>query len=419
MEKKSKKFWQGFLAGVLTVAVFCGLTYFFASGGLSLILGTSGEEGALDAAHLAEKISDIEELIGEDFLYDWDEEQLEDGLFSGMLAGLEEPYSTYYSEEEYEQVKKSQAGSYCGIGATVSQDPETGEMTILEISPLSPAETAGLEPGDVLYMVDGTEITGMDLGEVSSEYISGEEGTAVEITVLRDGETLTFTVLRGRIETQTVSYELLDGAIGYIKVSGFDKETANQFVEAVEELEAQGMEKLLLDLRDNPGGILNSAVDIAAYLLPDDQYDGTLLYTENKEGKGERYYSQDGMILYESHTDRTNDHYPREDGHQLDLPMVVLINENSASAAEILTGCLKDYGWATIVGTNSFGKGIVQVTFPLEDGSAVKLTNSQYFTPSGYALHGKGITPDLVVEQGEEGDAQLEEGLAVLENWEE
>ena len=207
------------------------------------------------------------------------------------------------------------------------------------------------------------------------------------------------TIERRIVETTTVEGQMLDEETGYILVTQFELVTGEQFRKMVEELEAEGMKRLVIDLRDNPGGVLDSCVEIAAYILPDDQYEGTIIATSDKYGNGVRYYSQDGEIRYEENGSSGKDpRYPKKDAHEMDMPIAVLINENSASAAEVLAGALRDYDAATLVGTTSFGKGIVQSLLPLDDGSAVKITIAHYYTPSGFDLHKKGLDPDVAVE---------------------
>lgn len=204
-------------------------------------------------------------------------------------------------------------------------------------------------------------------------------------------------IQRRIVEVTTVESQMLEDQTGYIQVTQFELVTGDQFKEAVDSLNKQGMERLIIDLRDNPGGILDAVVEMAAYILPEDQLEGTIVATSNKNGKGDRYYSQDGKIRFESDLGLPDPRYPKKDEHELNIPIVVLINGNSASASEVLAGALRDYGRAKLVGTTSFGKGIVQSLVQLEDGSAVKMTVSHYYTPGGVDLHMKGLEPDVEV----------------------
>lgn len=441
-ERENKnKFWKGVLVGALVTA-FSGLIIVGVATGISLIgrtvidnqvqtqvVGSSQEVEAqpakLDMDQVKGKVNLLEDIIDKRFLYEADIQALESGIYKGLMSGLDDPYAVYYDQEEYKELQESVSGTYCGIGVMVSQNRTTGLVTVIKVFKGSPGEKAGLLPGDILYKVGDVDITTEDLDLIVSKHIKGMEGTVVRLTVLRGTEYVEVKAVREQIEVPTVEYKILNDNTGYVVISQFDVVTANQFIKAVEDMEANGMERLVIDLRGNPGGVLDSAVDMAAYLLPEDRMDGTIVYTEDKNGKGERYYCKNGLISFEgTNPQNINPRYPKKDGHQLDLPMAVLINENSASASELFAGCLQDYGWATVVGTTSFGKGIVQNLIPLTDGSAIKLTTERYFTPSGFCLHEKGITPDVEVELDEglkqkvvilpEEDNQLQKAIEVL-----
>ena len=369
-EKKNKnRFWKGVLVGALVTA-FAGLVIVGIAAGISIIghtvmdgqsmagiIESSGnpEEEALNLQRIGNKLDLLEQVVDDYFLFeeDVDTEQMEAGIYKGMLAGLEDPYTTYYTAEEYRAMTEETEGVYCGIGVQV-------------------------------------------LDTLVSQYIRGEEGTFVDLTVLRDGEEISATVERRMVESVTVEAQLLPDKTGYVMVTQFDLVTADQFISAVDSLEKQGMERLVIDLRDNPGGVVDACVKMAAYLLPEDQYEGTILSTADKNGKGDRYYCQGGKLLFEG--SGSNPEYPMDDGHELDMPIAVLINGMSASASEVFAGALRDYGMATLVGTTSFGKGIVQALLPLDDGSAVKVTIAHYYTPSGHDIHKKGLEPDVEIE---------------------
>ena len=432
------KFWKGVLVGALVMA-FTGLIIVGISAGIFLIGRTvidnpagqvvteNGQEEDLDYAMINSKIRYIQGIIDQYFLYDEDMEQVEDSIYMGMMYGLEDPYAMYYNEEDYAALMEDTSGKYCGIGAMVQQNRLTGIMTIVKVFETGPAYEAGLRPGDILYKVEGEEVAGQELDLLISEKVKGEEGTFVGLTVLRgeEGEEVDIRIERRQVEVPTVEHEMLEDNIGYISVLQFELVTSDQFEKAVEDLEGQGMEKLIIDLRDNPGGVLDTAVEMMAYVLPDDKFDGMLIYTEDKDGNGERYYSRDGKIMEERDDGRSNPAYPMEDGHQLDIPIAVLVNENSASASELFSGALQDYEAGILVGTQTFGKGIVQNLIPLGDGTAVKLTTSKYFTPSGFSLHEVGLTPDVEVELSEEvrtqaviekeDDNQLQAAIEALE----
>lgn len=412
-EKKNKnRFWKGVLVGALVTA-FAGLVIVGIAAGISIIGHTvmdgqsmagiiessgSPEEEALNLQRIGNKLDLLEQVVDNYFLFeeDVDTEQMEAGIYKGMLAGLEDPYTTYYTAEEYRAMTEETEGVYCGIGVQVSQNLETGIITILRVFPGSPAEEAGLKKGDILYKVGALDVYDQELDTLVSQYIRGEEGTFVDLTVLRDGEEISATVERRMVESVTVEAQLLPDKTGYVMVTQFDLVTADQFISAVDSLEKQGMERLVIDLRDNPGGVVDACVKMAAYLLPEDQFEGTILSTADKNGKGDRYYCQGGKLLFEG--SGSNPEYPMDDGHELDMPIAVLINGMSASASEVFAGALRDYGMATLVGTTSFGKGIVQVLLPLDDGSAVKVTIAHYYTPAGHDIHKKGLEPDVEIE---------------------
>ena len=279
----------------------------------------------------------------------------------------------------------------------ISQNRGTGLITVIKVFKDTPAAEAGMRPGDILYKVGDMEVTGMDMDILVKDYIKGKDGSEVELTVFRqdEGEYVDLKMERRNVTVQTVEYQMMEDSVGYIAVSQFDVVTADQFKAAVDDLEKQGMKKLVVDLRNNPGGVLGTVVDMLDYILPDDltiqgdkdlvrtNPEATLLvYMADKNGKGEQEYASDG--------------------HSLDIPMAVLVNGESASASEVFTGAMKDYGRATIVGTKTFGKGIVQNLIPLDNGTAIKMTTAHYYTPSGFDLHGKGIEPDVEVELKEE-----------------
>lgn len=449
-EKGKSKFWKGVLVGALVTA-FAGLMIVGIATGITVLgrgmirdqvesqaqtqtVESSGTPARqeLDMERISSKLMTLQEVINRYFLFEEDMDQVEAGIYKGMMAGLDDPYSVYYTPEEYTALTEETEGTYCGIGVLVTQNVETGIITALRVFDGSPAEEAGMRRGDILYKVGELEASTEELDMLVKQYIRGEEGTTVDITVLRDGEEIPLTIERRIVETTTVEGQMLDEETGYIMITQFEIITGDQFKEMTEKLLDQGMERLVIDLRDNPGGVLDSCVEIAAYILPDDQWDGTLISTSDKNGKGVRYYSENGKIRYEANDGGGRDpRYPKEDGHELDLPIAVLVNENSASAAEVLAGALRDYGAAELVGKTTFGKGIVQSVLPLDDGSAVKVTVSHYYTPSGFDLHKKGLEPDVEAEPEEleegtvsygkydevsvETDAQLRKAMEVLE----
>lgn len=434
------KFWKGVLVGALVMA-FAGLIIVGVSAGIFLIGRTvidnqdqtqqvqGKDENGLDLERISAKMEYIQGIVDRYYLFDEDAEDVENGIYLGLMYGLGDPYSVYYNKDDYESLIEDTSGEYCGIGAMVQQNRSSGIMTIVKVFEGSPAFEAGLLPGDIIYLVDDEAVTGKELDLVVKENIRGEEGSYVTITVLRGDtdEEVELKVQRRQIEVPTVEYQMLENQIGYIYVMQFDEVTAQQFIDAVDDLEKQGMEKLVIDMRDNPGGVLDTAVEMLAYILPEDKMDGMLIYTEDKNGKGDRYFCKDGQIVKESDNGYKDNRYPKKDDHEIDVPLAVLVNGNSASAAEVFTGAVQDYEAGVVVGTQTFGKGIVQSLIPLGDGTAIKLTVSHYYTPSGFDLHGKGLTPDVEVDLDDElktqavvelsEDNQVKAAIEALENW--
>lgn len=345
--------------------------------------------------YIESKLTLIDQVIDKHYLYEdeIDEEKLEEMIYLGYVAGLEESYTTYYTAEEFAEVMESSSGIYSGIGAYVSQNMNTGIITIVNPFEGAPAADAGVKKDDILFAVEGEEVTGMDLNMVVAK-LKGEEGTRVNVTMYRpsEDEYMDFEIVRAVVNVPTVTHKMLDNHIGYIQLTEFDEVTVDQFNFAVEELTAMGMESLIFDLRDNGGGLMSSVCSILETVLPK----GLLVYTEDKNGEREEEWAKNPDCI--------------------EVPMVVLVNGNTASASEIFAGALKDYDKAEIIGTTTFGKGIVQTIIPLKDGSAMKLTTSEYFTPDGIGIHGKGIEPDVIVEYDSENeeDNQLQAAVNYL-----
>lgn len=322
-----------------------------------------------------EKLESIEGLIDENFYFEDDDQAKQDGIIRGYMDSLDDPYSVYYTAEEYASFMEDTGGEYVGVGVQVSQNIETKVITVTKVFD-GPAKEAGIISEDVIIKVNGEDISTQEIDAVVDK-IKGEEGTEVTITVYRasDAKEYDFTMPRRKVENPTVEYKMLDNNIGYIQVSSFYEVTGEQFVEAVINLQADGMEGLIVDLRDNGGGLLDIAVSMLDYMLPE----GKIVYTADKDGNVTSEFTSDAET-------------------QFDMPLAVLVNGYSASASEIFAGAIKDYGTGTIIGTTTYGKGIVQRLFPLEDGSAVKLTIAKYFTPNGNDIHEVGIVPDVEVE---------------------
>lgn len=392
MESK-KGFIKGALCGALTMLIIAvAAVVIFVTTGFGF-----GVEGLIDAS-TEQKLRVIQGMIDSKYLYgdEVDKEKLQESIIKGYVDGLGDLYSVYYNEAETQSLMESTSGEFGGIGVVITQDIDTQIITFTTVYENSPGQKAGLKDGDILYKVDGEEVTGQDLDTVVSK-IRGEKGTTVEITVYR-GDTMeefTCAVTRDIIEVNTVAYEMKEDKIGYIIVSGFETVTYNQFESALNDLNAQGMEALVIDLRNNPGGNLSTVCEMLDLILPE----GTIVSTKDKNGKGDVMTS--------------------DDEHQLHIPLAVLINGNSASASEIFAGAVQDYGIGTLVGTTTYGKGIVQELYQMTDGTCLKITTSEYFTPSGRNIHGIGIDPDIEVkyeydEANPEADNQLEAALKCL-----
>ena len=400
-EKKKEKggFWKGF---------FCAAILFVVIGAAALGIGffvkvrtypDSTRGLVTQNQEVLSKLEMLEMYIRGYYLDEIDDDQMEDYLYYGLVAGLGDPYAAYYNEEETQSMLDSSSGNYCGIGAVFSQNLMTGVITVTRVYEGCPSYEAGILPEDILYMVEGEEITGQDLTNVVTK-IKGEEGTEVTITMLRGEKTIDFTMKRQMIEVPTIEHEMLADHVGYILITEFDGVTDEQFGEALDELETQGMKSLVIDLRNNGGGSVESVCNIADVLLPE----GPIVYTEYKGEEREARNS---------------------DKECIEIPMAVIINGASASASEILSGALQDYGAAKIVGTQSYGKGIVQSVLDLQDGTALKLTTAKYYTPNGNDIHGVGITPDVEIDLPEElktevtlsleEDVQLQKAIEVLQ----
>lgn len=385
-ENRRKSFWKKF-AGALIVAILSSaltigiLVY---TGEVSMLPKASAKaKESVLSQNVQNKIGQVLGIMEHYYYEDIDQKKLAEGLYAGLVNSLEDPYSTYFTAEQYTSYKASATGEYCGIGAVLSQSEKTKVVTIVRAYEGSPAALAGLKTGDIIVSVDGIEATSMELSEFVT-HIKGDEGTSVHVVVQRADEAkkLSFDITRKQIQVPTVSSKMLENKIGYITITEFGSKdvTAKQFSDALTELKKDGMKKLIIDVRDNPGGMLDTVSEMLYQILPK----GTVVYTQNKAGKKEIYQSNDD--------------------EELNMPLVVLVNGNSASASEIFAGAIKDYKYGTLIGTKTFGKGIVQVLIPLTDGSAVKVTTAKYFTPNGNYIHKKGIEPDVNLEYNYGGD---------------
>ena len=404
--KEKPGFWGGLITGLL-IALIILILILFGESVHNALLGRGfslpGSSGVL-TSEVREKIDLINDYINFYYLdYMEDDssgetpEERAEGMYRGLVDSLNDQYSEYYSTMEYSRLHESNQGSFEGIGVMISPNDDGYFEVSGFTSEESAAKKAGVEIGDIFYKVDGEDVIGVDISELVDK-VRGKEGTSVDLVMLRGEEMdeMEFTVKRMRVESITVSHNMLEKNTGYIIIGSFDDITVKQFEDALSDLKSRGMNKLILDLRGNGGGMVNAAVEIADDLIST----GVVTYTLDRQGT---------RVDYEAVT-------PEE----LGMPLVVLVDSHSASASELLTGALKDHGIAKVVGTTTYGKGIVQNIYPLTDGSALKLTNARYYTPNGSNIQGIGIEPDIVVELDVDAykkdgtDNQLDKALEII-----
>ena len=390
---KHKEYAAGVLTGVLVVTL--------AAGGVKFMQQRQYNGVLSDTSHV-QKIEYLEKLIDQEYLGEADNDEMAEGIYAGLVYGLGDVYSRYYTADEYAQETASTDGAYAGIGVSIQKN-KNGGVQIAECYEGGPGAEAGLQTGDVITAINDTDVTDMELSDVVSMIRENKDKTIV-LTVLRENEDTSreISVDVTDVELPSVFGEMLDEKTGYIQITQFTGVTPQQYKDTFAELKDKGMERLVIDLRDNPGGLLTSVCDILREILPE----GLIVYTEDKYGNRE-----------EETCDGKN---------KLDMPLAVLVNENSASASEIFAGAVQDHGVGTIVGTTTYGKGVVQELRQLSDGSAVKLTVSNYYTPNGNSINKVGIKPDVEVklasvllnkdEITHEEDNQLQEALNVIEN---
>ncbi len=341
-------------------------------------------DGAEFSKEFENKITEINQYIDSMFIFPIDKDKMLDEAVKGYMNGLGDIYSSYYTPEEYKETLDDSDGNYVGIGVVVQQDANTNAVKVMNVYPGSPAEAGGMQNEDIIIKVEGEDIASWSLNDVVKA-IRGVEGTPVNVTVYRSGEEIEISMVRKGLTKITVESEMLEDHVGYIRLTEFDAVSVDQMRKAIGELQAQGMERMVLDLRDNPGGLLTTVVTLADDFLPQ----ANIFYFKDKAGRRTDYNSEQSQIYTG--------------------PMTVLINGNSASASEVLSGTLKDNDRALLIGEQSFGKGIVQSFYPLSDGSGIKITTSHYFTPLGTDIHGVGITPDIEIkdDRNTEEDEQL------------
>ena len=390
---KHKEYASGVLTGILVVTL--------AVGGVKFVQQRQYNGVLSDSSHV-QKIEYLEKLIDQEYLGEVDNDEMAEGVYAGLVYGLGDVYSRYYTADEYAQETASTDGAYAGIGVSIQKN-KNGGVQIAECYEGGPGAEAGLQTGDVITAINDTDVTDMELSDVVSLIRENKDKTIV-LTVFRENEEKSreISVDVTDVELPSVFGEMLDKKTGYIQITQFTGVTPQQYKDMFAELKDKGMERLVIDLRDNPGGLLTSVCDILREILPE----GLIVYTEDKYGNRE-----------EETCDGKN---------KLDMPLAVLVNENSASASEIFAGAVQDHGVGTIVGTTTYGKGVVQELRQLSDGSAVKLTVSNYYTPNGNSINKVGIKPDVEVklasvllnkdEITHEEDNQLQKALNVIEN---
>ena len=400
-EKKSYQVYRTIMIITLTafitflITTIVGYHYITNGNGKLMLLGTDVADENIETL-----LQTYRELIDKYYLGEVNEEDLKEGAVRGYIEGLGDPYTEYISKEEMEEYMQDTLGNYVGIGIYMTTNAKNGHIVVLATMKGSPAENAGLKPGDEIIRVDGEDCTTKNSTEVSNK-IKGEEGTTVKLEILRDNQTLNFEVKRENIKVNPVEGKVVNDNIGYINFTSFDETTAEDFKTTYEQLASQNIQSLIIDLRNNGGGLVDQAVDIADYFLEKGQ---VVIYEVDKNGNEEAEMSENDPII--------------------NIPVVILTNENTASASEILAGSLKDYGKATIVGTTTYGKGVIQQILSFKDGSGLKITTEEYQTPNHNKINKIGIEPDEVVELPdtveneldvpEDQDTQLQKAIEIL-----
>lgn len=400
---------QGLLIGSFTMLAICAVViaaavkkgYIRPDTDGSIYIQSETYDGNTGIGTEAEqKLNLIDQTLNDFYFDDIDDSKVLDNIYKAYVNAYGDKYTVYYTADEYAKMQESSNGAYYGIGVVVRKNDD-GTILVVEPYDGAPGKEAGMRKNDVIVTVNGESVADQDLNSVVAR-IKGDEGTTVNIGIRRDGsdDITELTVTRRKVEIKTVAYEMLDDSVGLITISEFDKVTAQQFKEAYAQLKTQGMKGLVIDIRSNPGGLLNVVVDMLDEILPD----GLIVYTEDKYGNRQEYNGSNPDVI--------------------DVPLAVLVNGESASASEIFAGAVQDYGAGTIIGTQTFGKGIVQTIRRMSDGSAIKYTMAKYFTPKGQDIHGHGVTPDIVEELSDEfnnlteydasKDNQLQKAIEVI-----
>lgn len=362
--------------------------------------GKSIVQKSEQTSDIAETLEDYRKIIDKYYLGDIDEEKLKEGAIAGYIKGLDDEYTEYISKEDMADYMADTTGNFVGIGVYMVQDTEANKIMVLSPIKGSPAEKAGLQPGDYIIAVDGVTYTGEQMTEASNK-IKGETGTTVKLQIQRKDETLDIELTRENIKVNPVEGEVLENNIGYIEFSSFDDGTAEEFKTKFEELQGKGIKSLIIDLRNNGGGIVDEALEIANYIL-----------------------DKDSVILYEVDKNNNETVEKTTDDPIINMPIVILTNENTASSSEILAGALKDHKKSTIVGEKTYGKGVIQRLLTLPDGSGLKITSEKYLTPNRTEINKVGIEPDEKVELPEtvtnilnvekNEDTQLQKAIEIL-----
>lgn len=399
-QRKKRNFLDGVIVGisgtmviVLVLLAATASSIAWPSSLNSSSVASSSSQTSVLSEEMLEKLSQCKQLMDTYYLFDFEEQTLEDGLLNGYMSAAGDPYTCYYTKEEMDSMSESTEGVYYGVGISMLQNTN-GTVEVVQVFRNGDAYAKGVQTGDLMYKVDGEEVTGTDLSLVVSK-VRGEEGTTVSVEFYRPSteEYYTVDLERREVQVDIIQYEMLEDDIAYLQISNFEGETLREQMEnAFTELSAQGMKGLIIDLRDNPGGLVTSAVEALDLFLPANQ----VVVSMKDKNENEQVYKT-------------------EDDTEIKVPMVVLINSNSASASEIFAGAVSDLDLGTLVGTQSFGKGIVQYVIPLSDGSGVKITAAYYYTPSGICVHGTGIAPDVEVELDTESDEDNQLATAIEE----
>ena len=389
------------IGGIILSLLVAGTTFigtsvlFLMYGNIPFLLG-----GMQESSEHA-KIKHVKQMVQQYYVEPVDQEVLLEGAIRGVVAALKDPYSRYMSRQEYAEMMEETSRQYTGIGVVVTVDSKDNLIKVVSPFEGSPGEKAGILPGDKIIKVDGVDVRGDKLGEAVN-MLRGPAKTDVVVTIVRGdmSRTQDITITRNVITIDTVSHKIVDGDIGYIRINRFYQKTSNEFSAALDELYAQDIQGLIIDVRNNPGGLLPEVVKITDRLVPE----GIIVYTEDREKKQQVFYSRE---------------------EETDLPLAILINGGSASASEILAGAVRDHKKGVLIGDTTFGKGVVQVTVPIYDGSGIIITTSQYYTPNGISIHKKGVEPDVKIifpedfEQSitqitEEEDVQLQKAIEVI-----